>query len=58
MNGEEFYLAFKDALQFLDLKWGQKEMAIVTVVGSVVHVKRGSLGVTIDVSEPKDLTDS
>lgn len=31
MNGEDFYEEFKLALNYLGLKWGEKDKAIVTI---------------------------
>ncbi len=36
MNGEELYLAFKEALSFFGLRWGEKDKMTVSVKGGEI----------------------
>lgn len=36
MNGEDFYLAFKEALSFFGLGWGEKGKMTVSVKGGEI----------------------
>lgn len=36
MNGEEFYVAFKEALNFFGLGWGEKDKMTVSVKGGEI----------------------
>ena len=36
MNGEEFYQAFKEALSFFDLGWGEKDKMTVSIKGGEI----------------------
>lgn len=36
MNGEDFYLAFKEALSFFGLGWGEKDKMAVSVKGGKI----------------------
>ena len=36
MNGEDFYLAFKEALNFFGLNWGEKDKMTVSVKGGEI----------------------
>ena len=36
MNGEDFYQAFKAALDFFDLGWGEKDKMTVSIKGGEI----------------------
>ena len=49
MNGEEFYLAFKEALNFFDLGWGEKDKMTVSVKGGEIAFSYQARSITIQV---------
>ncbi len=42
MNGEVFYESFKDALRYVGLSWGDKHLAVVSIVNTTMHVTYGN----------------
>jgi hypothetical protein len=51
MNGQEFYLWFKDALEYVDLAWADKERATVYIQGQKIVLEYDGLKASIDLPE-------
>ena len=49
MNGEEFYQAFKEALSFFDLSWGEKDKMTVSVKGGEIAFSYQNRTISIQV---------
>jgi hypothetical protein len=53
MNADEFYEGFKDALAYLGLAWGQKDLATVHIEGDRLVVSHGAYSATIQLPKPE-----
>jgi hypothetical protein len=53
-DGDEFYLGFKDALDFLGVAWSNKHLADVYIIGNKIVFEHGGRTATIELKDKEE----